>query len=114
MASIMLNLLRNPVIGGLLFLLFAAVLYWLGGRMQAQGTESPGKHLPYACGEDLSPDESRLSYQRFFRLALVFVVVHMATLVVVLLPSGLDARALATIYLVGVVICVDILTRREE
>ena len=106
--------LMNPLVGGLVFLGLAYGLYWLGGRLQATGQDSPGKHLPYACGEDLGLEESRFSYQRFFRLALMFVVVHMATLVVAFLPTALEDRVLATVYMLGVAVCVDALVRRGE
>lgn len=89
-------------------------LYRLSGRWAARGKDSPGKHLPYACGEDLLPQEVRLSYHGFFRLGLMFVVVHMATLVLATLPRALDARLLATVYLAGVSICVDVLVRGER
>ena len=86
-------------------------LYWLGGRWAPRGKDSPGKYLPYACGEDLGVGDTRLSYQAFFHLALMFVVVHMAALVVATLPSEGEARVLATCYLLGVAVCVEVLTR---
>ena len=102
--------LASPLLVFLLALGLAAWLHWLGGRWSPRGEESPGKRMPYACGEDLGPTEARLSYQRFFRLALLFVIVHMATLVVVVLPHDVDGRVLATIFLLGVAVCVDALT----
>ena len=99
----------NPVVGLALFGLVAWGLYRLGGRWAPRGQESEGKHLPYACGEDLLPGEKQLSYERFFRLALMFVAVHVAALVVALLPSALGGRLLATAYLVGAAICMHIL-----
>jgi NADH:ubiquinone oxidoreductase subunit 3 (subunit A) len=105
------SVLLNPVTAALIFAGFGAGLYWLGGHHAARGDDAPGKHLPYACGEDLPSSERRVSYQRFFRLALMFVVVHMATLVVAMLPLTLDARLLGTVYLVGVAICIDALIK---
>lgn len=108
------SLLSNPLIGWLAFIGLGAALYWIGGRLQARGPEVEGKHLPYACGEDISSEEARLSYPRFFRLALMFVVVHIATLQIALLPSGAGAREMATVYLLGVAVCVDVLVRGER
>jgi len=105
--------IASPPVAFALFMGVAAALHWLGGRWAPRGENSPGKHLPYACGEDLIPAETQLSYQRFFRLALTFVLVHMATLVAAMLPRELDARLLVTIYLVGVAICVDVLVKGE-
>lgn len=105
--------LASPPVAFALFLGVAAALHWLGGRWAAPGEDSPDKYLPYACGEDLSLSETRLSYQRFFRLALMFALVHVAALVVALLPRELNTRLLATAYLLGVAVCVDVLARGE-
>ena len=106
--------IASPPVALLLFLSLAAGLYWFAGRRAARGEDSPGKRLPYACGEDLLPGEIKLSYRRFYRLALMFALAHMATLVLAMLPSALDARLLATAYLLGVGVCVDVLVKRED
>jgi NADH:ubiquinone oxidoreductase subunit 3 (subunit A) len=106
--------LSNPVVALVLFGALVAGIHSLGRRWGAQGSDSYEKRQPYACGEDFVQPETRLSYQRFFRLALVFVVVHMAALVVATLPLEFDARLLATIYLLGVGVCVDILVRGQD
>jgi len=93
------------------FVLVSVGLYWVGGKLAPKGKDSPGKHMPYACGEDLPVVEERLSYQRFFRLALMFVMVHMATLVIAMLPTTMDTHLLAALYLLGVILCVDMLER---
>lgn len=97
-----------------LFMGLALLMYRVAGRWAPEGEESPGKRQPYACGEDLSPAGSRLSYRGFFRLALVFVIVHISALVVAMLPRAGDMRLLATAYLLGAAMCVDLLvaTRR--
>lgn len=107
----MIEWVSSPVVAMGLYFLLALGLYGLGGRWRAKGEETEGKRLPYACGEDLFCDETRLSYQRFYRLALAFVVVHIGTLVVATLPRALGARLLATVYLLGVFVCVDSLAR---
>ena len=108
------SLLSHPLGAMAVFFAVAVTIYWLGRRWGARGSETPGKHTPYACGEDFGPEETQLSYKRFFRLALMFVVVHMATLVVAKLPMALDARLVATLYLLGVALCVDILVKGER
>ena len=97
-----------------LFMGLASLLFWVGGRWAPQGTDTPGKRQPYACGEDLSPSRTRLSYQGSFRLALMFVSVHISALVLAMLPRAGDTRLLATAYLLGAALCVDLLmaTRR--
>lgn len=108
------SLLNHPLGAMAIFFALSGMLYWFGRRWSAQGMESEGKHTPYACGEDFGPEETQLSYKRFFRLALMFVVVHMATLVVAMLPMALDARLVATLYLLGVALCVDTLVKGED
>ena len=103
-----------PLGGMALFLALAGATYWLGGRMAAPGEDSPGKREPYACGEDLAAGETQLSYSRFFRLALMFVSVHMAVLLLLGMPRVRGGRLLATAYLLGVAVCVDILVKEEE
>jgi NADH:ubiquinone oxidoreductase subunit 3 (subunit A) len=102
--------LATPPVALLLFIALGGALHWWAGRRAARGQDSPGKHLPYACGEDLVPDEAEQSYQSFFRLGLVFVIVHIVTLVIATLSREIEIRALATAFLIGVAICVDVLT----
>jgi len=103
-----------PIAALALYLAVAGALYWLGGRLATPGSESRGKHEPYACGEDLSASETQLSYSRFYRLALMFALVHMAALLLAGIRLVRDGRLLATAYLVGVAICVDILVKGER
>jgi NADH:ubiquinone oxidoreductase subunit 3 (subunit A) len=104
------NLLLSAPIAFCVFSALAYGLYRFGGRIGAHGKETPGKRQPYACGEDLLPPEAQLSYHAFFKLALVFGVLHLATLVIAILPSGGFSRLFATFYLVGVGVSVYALT----
>lgn len=106
--------ITNPALVFVVWLVAAAGLHWGSGKISMPGADTPDKDLPYACGEDIGLPDAQLSYRRFYRLALVFVVVHMATLVVALLPWSLETRVLATLYLVGVLVCVDVLVRGED
>ncbi|HIP96018.1 MAG TPA: hypothetical protein EYH32_02250 [Anaerolineae bacterium] len=107
------QMLLSPPVALCLFLALAYGLYRLGGALAAPGEEHPGKHQPYACGEDLLPPQAQLAYHAFFRLALMFGVLHLATLVVSTLPPGGASHRLATVYLVGIAISVFVLTKRE-
>ena len=106
--------LASPPVALMVYVTLIGGLYWLSGRWAARSEDSPGKHQPYACGEDILPGEVKLSYRGFFRLALMFVVVHMATLLLATLPNTEDMRFLATAYLLGIAICVDVLVREER
>lgn len=107
------NLLLSPPVTLCVFLATAYGLYLLGGALMAQGQEHPGKHQPYACGEDLLP-RTQLAYHGFFRLALMFGVLHMAALVISTLSSEPASRRMAMAYLVGVGVSVLVLTQRER
>ena len=108
------DLLLSPPVAGGVFMALVWGLYRLGGTLAAKGEEHPGKRQPYACGEDLLPPEALLSYHVFFQLALMFALLHLATLVVSTLPSGGGGRSVALIYLLGIGVSVLVLTKREE
>jgi NADH:ubiquinone oxidoreductase subunit 3 (subunit A) len=105
-------LLSPPIVAGV-FMLVAYGLYWLGGWIGARGRDDPGKHQPYACGEELPPPRAQLSYHGFFRLALMFGILHLATLVLSTLPFAFAPHRLAALYLASIGISVAALTRGE-
>jgi NADH:ubiquinone oxidoreductase subunit 3 (subunit A) len=106
--------LLSPPAAGCVFLALVYVLYRLGGALAAEGENHPGKHQPYACGEDLLPPEAQLAYHAFFQLALMFSLLHLATLVVSTLPSGSVPSRVALVYLAGIGISVLALTKGQE
>jgi NADH:ubiquinone oxidoreductase subunit 3 (subunit A) len=107
------QLLLSPPVAVCIFLVLACGLYWLGGLLAAPGEEHPGKHQPYACGEDILPPEAQLSYRAFFQMALMFGVLHLATLMVSTLPPGGASHRIAVAYLMGIAVSVLVLTKGE-
>jgi NADH:ubiquinone oxidoreductase subunit 3 (subunit A) len=107
------DILLSPPVAACIFLALAYGLYRLGGVLAAPGEEHPGKHQPYACGEDLLPPQAQLAYHDFFQLALMFSMLHLATLVVSTLPPGGASHRIAVAYLVGIGISVFVLTKGE-
>ena len=107
------DVLLSPPVAACIFLALAYGLYRLGGVLAAQGEEYPGKHQPYASGEDLPLLGAQLAYHDFFHLALMFAILHLATLVVTTLPPKGASHRLAVAYLVGIGISVLVLTKRE-
>jgi NADH:ubiquinone oxidoreductase subunit 3 (subunit A) len=105
--------LLSPPIVLSAFLALAYGLYRLGGSLAAPGEDHPGKHQPYACGEDLLPSRVQLTYHAFFRLALMFGILHLATLVLSTLPATTVFRRIAVVYLAGIGISVFVLTEGE-
>ncbi len=105
------RILLSPPAALCLFLSLAYTIYRLSEKIAAPGHEHPGKCLPYACGEDLLPPEVQLAYHAFFRLALLFGILHMAALVISTLPSDIASRRDAISYLVGIGVSVFVLAK---
>jgi hypothetical protein len=107
------DILLSPPFALAVFIGLAYGLYRLGGKLAAPGEDHPGKHQPYACGEDLGLSRAQLTYHAFFKLALMFGILHLASLVIATLPASGTSRRLATLYLVGIGISVLVLTEGE-
>jgi NADH:ubiquinone oxidoreductase subunit 3 (subunit A) len=103
----------SPLFAFAVFMGVAYGLYRLGGKLGARGEDTPGKRQPYACGEDLSFSQTTLTYHAFFKLALMFGILHLASLVIATLPASATSRRLATLYLAGIGISVLVLTEGE-
>ena len=97
----MMKLLLSPPVAFILFGLILSLSYWFLHRHAAKGPDHPDKHLPYSGGQRLPPVEVRLSYERFFRIALLFSVAHVAVLVLSSLPQEGGALWLGLFYLFG-------------
>jgi NADH:ubiquinone oxidoreductase subunit 3 (subunit A) len=108
------DLLLSPPVAAALFLSLAYGLYRLGGLLAAGGPDAPGKTQPYACGEDLMLPDAQLGYQAFFQLALMFGLLHLATLVISTLPGERPARTVALIYIVSIAVSVLVLTHEQR
>jgi NADH:ubiquinone oxidoreductase subunit 3 (subunit A) len=107
------NGFTSPPVVASVFVALVYGLYRLGGWISARGRDDPGKHQPYACGEELPPPRAQLSYHAFFRLALMFGILHLATLVLSTVPFGFASHRLAGLYLAGIGVSVLILTKGE-
>jgi NADH:ubiquinone oxidoreductase subunit 3 (subunit A) len=108
------NILLSPPVAACIFLALAYGIYRLGGALSPPGEEHPGKCEPYACGEDLTPPEAKLAYHAFFQLALMFSTLHLAMLVASTLPPANESHRVATLYLLGIVVSVLVLTGRRK
>lgn len=108
------SLFLSPPVALIVFLGLGYGLYRLGGQLSAPGKEHAGKRTPYTGGEDLPTPTSRLSYHSFFRLALLFGILHVAALVVSTLPANPNTRRMALLYLGAVGISVLVLTSDRE
>lgn len=107
------DILLSPPAAGAFFLALVYGLYRLGGVLMAPGEGHPGKCQPYACGEDLLPPEAQLAYHAFFQLALMFALLHLATLVVSTLPADDVSHRVAVAYLIGIGVSMLVLTQED-
>jgi NADH:ubiquinone oxidoreductase subunit 3 (subunit A) len=106
-------LLSPPVAFLILFGILFGV-YALVRKHAAKGQDHPEKYLPYSGGQTMPTTEVRLSYEAFFRLGLLFGIVHVAVLVLALLPTGWEAHWIGIIYLVGISISAFVLGRTDR
>jgi len=107
-------ILLSPPVVMLIYVGVGYGLYRLGRAWAAHGADHPGKEEPYACGEDLRPGPIKLSYHAFFRLALMFSVLHLATLTISTLPGRPSFRPLGLIYLMGIGVSVLVLVEEGD
>lgn len=108
------EILLSPPVVMIAYLALGYGLYRLGRAWAAHGEEHPGKREPYACGEDLRPTPIKLAYHSFFRLALMFSLLHLATLTVSTLPGRGTFQPLGLLYMVGIAISVFVLVGEGE
>ncbi|MFW5713730.1 MAG: hypothetical protein ACOCYU_03585 [Brevefilum sp.] len=98
----MTNLLLSPPIAFILICGFLTVVYIIIQRHAVSGPDHPDKHLPYSGGQKIPPLEARLSYEKFFRIALLFGIAHVAVLVLATLPLDRSAILIGLFFLFGI------------
>lgn len=106
--------LLSPPVAFAFFFILLAVGYHVIQKYSAKGLDHPEKHLPYSGGQNLPPVEVRLSYKEFFRLGLLFGIVHVSTLVLSLLPLQRQSLQLGMFYLIGISISAYVLVRTSS
>jgi len=105
------NLLISPPIAFLLFFILISLGYRFLQKHAAKGLDHPEKYLPYSGGQKIPPVEVRLSYKAFFRLGLLFGIVHVAVLVLATLPLEGTYLMIGLIFVAGISISVAVLAR---
>jgi len=108
------DVLLSPPLVMLMYIGLGYGLYRLGRSWAAHGEDHPGKNEPYACGEDLRPAPIKLAYHSFFRLALMFSVLHLATLTISTLPGRGLSQPLGLVYLIAIAISVLVLVEEGD
>jgi NADH:ubiquinone oxidoreductase subunit 3 (subunit A) len=95
----------------LFFLLLITLVYFVLNKYSAKGPDNKEKFQPYTGGQNLPSKISQFSYQTFFRLGLLFGIVHVAALMIATLPLGGNQQKIGAIYLVGVGISIFVLAK---
>lgn len=104
----------SPPVAVVIYTGLVLLLYMLGKSCSERGEPAPGKHMPYTGGELPAPTSDAFGYHAFFRLALLFGILHVAALVVSTLPTRGQTYRLGMIYIVGVAVSAFVLTGKEE
>ena len=106
--------LYSPPVFFLIFLLLAILLYTVLMRFTEEGQPHTSKHQPYTGGQDFPTPEVELSYQAFFRIGMLFAILHVTTLVLSLLPLEWDQQRASLLYLLGILVSAIILVQPEH
>lgn len=105
------NLLLSPPIAFVLLFLLTFFVYRFFQKRAAKGPDNTGKYLPYSSGQNLPPVEVQLSYQEYFRLGLLFGLIHVSALVLSLLPLQAESHKIGIFYLLGISVSAFVLVR---
>ena len=108
------ELILSPPVAFILLLLLLFLVFRFFRKRAAKGEHHAGKYLPYSSGQNLPPMEVRLSYQEFFRLGLLFGLIHVSALVLSLMPLAVDSHKIGIYYLVGISISAFVLARGKS
>lgn len=111
--AMMINILLSPPMAFVIFFGLISLGYYVVRKYSAKGPDHPDKHLPYSGGQKIPPVEVRLSYNTYFRIALLFGITHVAVLVLATLPLGEGRSILGLLFLVGISISAVVLARRK-
>lgn len=104
----------SPPILFVIFISLGGLMLGVGKLISAKGTDNPAKFIHYSCGEDLETPHLELNYHAFFRLALLFGILHIVALVISTIPVEMDMKFLSIIYIVGTAVSILILLERDK
>ena len=114
MSDILNTISVSPPVVFIIFILSGWALLAGGRKIAAISEDSEGKHMHYSCGEDLDVPSFSLNYHQFFRLALLFGILHIVALVISTIPAESEIRFLPILYLVSAGIGMFILLEYDE
>jgi NADH:ubiquinone oxidoreductase subunit 3 (subunit A) len=106
-------LLLSPPLVFLFFLTLTTISYFVILRFSAKGRDHPGKYLPYTSGQIFPETEVQLTYQAFFRIGLLFGILHVAALVISIMPLDWASHRIGLLYLLGISIGAFVLAKPQ-
>ena len=105
----------SPLILFSLFFLIGYVIMRLCERNAAKGEDNPAKFTHYSCGEDLDVPHLELDYHAFFRLALLFGILHIVALIIsTASASNANTKISSVLYVIGALFSMAILLEHNE
>ena len=107
------SLLVSPPFLFVVFILVGGLMLGAGKLISAKGTDNPAKFIHYSCGEDLDTPPLEMNYHAFFRLALLFGIMHIVALAISTMPVIMDIKILSIIYILGAAVSILILLERD-
>lgn len=90
-----------------LSLTIVLLIFWVGGRATLKGgTKTAGKTEPYACGEEMPAEESRVDLEKFLIFAVNFLIFDILAFILAtsFYTTGLMPVAYISIVLVAVAV----------
>lgn len=106
------SFLLAPPVTFLIYLAISFGVSFISKRLSAVGVDSPGKHQPYACGEEMTENQGQPEYSQFFKFAFFFTIMHVVALVVATDLGGLTVAS--GVYLGVTVLALFMLLREES
>ena len=103
----------SPPVLFAIFMSLGGLMLGVGKSISAKGTDNPAKFIHYSCGEDLDTPHLELNYHAFFRLALLFGILHIIALVISTIPAKADIKILSVTYVFGAAVSMFILLEHD-
>lgn len=101
-------LLSVPVVFGIFFI-FLIGLYLFLSAQAPRGEDHPEKYQPYSGGQVPLSNNNSLTYQAFFRIGLLFAILHVAALILSTLPLAAGFQPMGLFFLIGISISTFVL-----
>ena len=105
----------SPPILFFAFILLGGLVLVISKHFAAKGEENSAKYIHYSCGEDLDVPHFELNYHAFFKLALLFGILHIVALTIsTIATTNSNTKFYSVLYVIGAAVSMFILLERDE